>query len=74
MSCMKRYAELGSELDKKTTPKPLSEYTKKEWYKYAYKSVTGKSLPLFWKFNQAILETYLPANIIDTVAEQGMLY
>jgi len=65
MSCMKRYYELGMELDRKETPKSLEEYSREEWYEFAYTKVTGKELPENWKNDKALLKAYLPANIID---------
>jgi hypothetical protein len=67
---MKRYIELGNMLDKKEVPVVTHG---KKWYKFAYKFVTGKKLPLLWRFNRVLREVYLAANVIDEVANQGML-
>jgi hypothetical protein len=72
MSCMKNYIELGMEIVRKELPKPLEEYSEKEWYEFAYKKVTGKELPENWKNDKALLKAYLPANIIDkTLSRNG---
>jgi len=67
MSCMKCYCELGLALDRKELPKPLAEYSQKEWYEFAYRYITGKKLPKNWKHDKTLLKAYLPANIIDEV-------
>lgn len=65
MSCTKNYLDLGISMDEKTLPKPLTEYDQEEWYKFAHKYVTGKELPKNWMHDKALLNAYLPANIID---------
>jgi hypothetical protein len=69
MSCTTRYIELGNMLDRKEVPATHG----KKWYKFAYRRVTGKRLPLFWRFDKVLKEVYHPGNVIDSVAEQGML-
>jgi hypothetical protein len=65
MSCTKNYLDLGMAINEKTLPKPLTEYSEKEWYAYAYKFVTGDKLPKNWKRDKELIKVYLPANIID---------